>query len=433
MVIKNPNNIDIPEYLNEEFFVAALEEGLREIKIAVHEISFEWATKPGDNYCSRIYRVSVAYERYVVDQEQSMREQIRLIVKTIPINEDMRFLADVGVFLKEKQTYLDILPRLEILVDGQKFGAKCFYAVKAPIQTIVFNDLKVDGFTVASRQDQLDWAHSELILQNLGQLHATSMVLAKRDSEITKRFTLGMLCEETIIKSDKFFNLFGSTLKSLAINAENWPGFEKIAQKLHYLHANFKPICAHMADRRDNDRIIVMNHGDMWTTNFMFAYDDSRQPEKPTRSIFVDFQLNFYGSPGCDLNFLLNTSIRLNLIEDRREDLINAYYKSFSETLEFLHYDKIPTLEDLKFELRARELYGLFALFGFLPIVTMPTEWSEEKVADSMTDEELLQKKFQKLFAQERLQAQLKYSLKRLEYMGVLDEFYVKPSENGCV
>lgn len=143
--------------------------------------------------------------------------------------------------------------------------------------------------------------------------------------------------------------------------------------------------------------------------------------------------MNFYGSPGCDLNFLLNTSIRLNLIEDRREDLINAYYKSFSETLEFLHYDKIPTLEDLKFELRARELYGLFALFGFLPIVTMPTEWSEEKVADSMTDEELLQKKFQKLFAQERLQAQLKYSLKRLEYMGVLDEFYVKPSENGCV
>lgn len=58
------------------------------------------------------------------------------------------------------------------------------YALKSPVQTIVFNDLKVDGFQVASRQDGLDWNHCELILQQLGKFHAASMVMAKKVSSI---------------------------------------------------------------------------------------------------------------------------------------------------------------------------------------------------------------------------------------------------------
>ncbi|XP_018800095.1 PREDICTED: uncharacterized protein LOC108975815 [Bactrocera latifrons] len=423
MVIKNPNDIYIPDYLNENFFVAALEEGLREIQVTVKEVTFEWGSNPGDNYCSRIYRVAIAYERLVDDDEPPVQEQRSLIVKTIPISKDTRFLEDVGVFLKEKITYFDVLPRLQILVDGEKFGATCYYAIKAPTRTIVLSDLKPEGFAVASRQDQLDWAHCELILQQTARLHATSMILAQRDPDITKRLVNGMLSKQTILRSDSFKLMFGGILKELANNAAEWPGFEKIAKKLHHFHDNFKPICAHLADRREGDRIVVMNHGDLWTSNFMYAYDDPKQPAKPTRAIFVDFQLNFYGSPACDLNFFLNTSVRLNVLKDRRDDLINAYYKKFKETLEFLHYENIPTLEDLKYELRARELYGLFALFGFLPIVTMPKELSQDSSIESLVDNEACRIKYKKVFAQERLQAFLKYALKRLDDLGVLDEF----------
>nr|XP_014102552.1 uncharacterized protein LOC106627079 [Bactrocera oleae]XP_036221422.1 uncharacterized protein LOC106627079 [Bactrocera oleae] len=423
MIIKNANNVLVPDYLNEDFFVAALEEGLREIQLTVNEVTFEWGSNPGDNYCSRIYRVSVVYERQVDDDEPPVQEQRSLIVKTIPITEDTRFLEDVGVFLKEKLTYLDVLPRLQILVDGPKFSATCLYAVKAPTRTIVLSDLKPEGFVVASRQEQLDWEHCELILQQIGRLHATSMILAQRDPDITKRIVNGILSKQTILKSDTFKIMFGCTLKHLANNAAEWPGFEKIAQKLHRFHDNFKPILSQLTDRREGDRIVVMNHGDLWTTNFMYAYDDPKQPEKPTRAIFVDFQLNFYGSPGCDLNFFLNTSVRLNLLKERRDDLINVYYKTFKDTLEFLHYENIPTLEDLKYELRSRELYGFFGLFGFLPIITMPKELSEDNSIENLVNEEFARLKYKKVYAQEHLQAQLKYGLKRLEDMGVLDEF----------
>lgn len=48
------------------------------------------------------------------------------------------------------------------------------------MQTIVFNDLKVDGFKLAACGTSLDWDHASMILQQLGKLHATSMVLAKK-------------------------------------------------------------------------------------------------------------------------------------------------------------------------------------------------------------------------------------------------------------
>lgn len=53
-----------------------------------------------------------------------MTEQLSLIVKTIPITEATQFLEDVCVFIKEKQTYTDVLPRLDILSRGDTFGAK---------------------------------------------------------------------------------------------------------------------------------------------------------------------------------------------------------------------------------------------------------------------------------------------------------------------
>uniref|UniRef100_A0A0K8WMQ0 Uncharacterized protein n=1 Tax=Bactrocera latifrons TaxID=174628 RepID=A0A0K8WMQ0_BACLA len=130
MVIKNPNNIVVPDYLNENFFVAALEEGLRAIQVTVSEITFEWATNPGDNYCSRIYRIAVAYERLVEADEPPVQEQRSLIVKSIPIPKDTSFFEDVGVFLKEKITFFDVMPRLQVLVPCPKFSATLVYPIK---------------------------------------------------------------------------------------------------------------------------------------------------------------------------------------------------------------------------------------------------------------------------------------------------------------
>ncbi|XP_073832379.1 uncharacterized protein [Musca autumnalis] len=421
MIIKNEQTIVVPEHLNEEFFVNALEEGLRETKIVIHEVNFAWGSNPGDNYCSSIYRVVINYDSF--GENPVKNEKISLIVKTIPITVETQFLEDVGVFVKEKLTYTDVLPRLAILSKADKFGANCFYATKSPMQTIVFNDLTVDGFKVASRQNGLDWNHSVLILEQLAKFHATSMVLLKKDPAIAKRFQRGMLCEETVLKTNTFFHMFGGYLNQLIKTSANWPGFEAITTKMQKYYDNFKNITYKLGKPKEGDRIVVLNHGDLWTNNFMYGYEDDTQPQVPTKAIFVDFQLSFFGSPACDLNFFLNTSVQLDIIKTKREELIETYYKTFAETLEYLRYDAIPTMDDLKYELRSRELYGLFALFGFLPMVTIPKELSDDTSIEAFANEEYAAKKLALVFAQEKLQESLKYGLQRFEELGVLDEF----------
>ncbi|XP_013117551.2 uncharacterized protein LOC106094858 [Stomoxys calcitrans] len=421
MIIKNDKNIVVPDYLNEAFFVCALEEGLRDIKIVIREVEFAWGSKPGENYCSSIYRCTVTYD--CCGEYPVQGQKLHLIVKAIPVISETVFLEDVGVFIKEKLVYSDVLPRLEVLSKNDKFGAKFFYTTKSPLPIIVFNDLKTEGYQLASRQKGLDWHHSSLVLKQLAKFHATSMVLLKKDPCIAKRFTKGMLCEETILKSDTFFHMFGGYLNQLIKTSATWPGYENINTKLQKYYNNFKEITYKLAKPKEGDRFSVINHGDLWSTNFMFGYDDELEPTRPTRLIFVDFQLTIHGSPAIDINFFLNTSVQLDVLKTRRQELIEVYYKVLVENLEYLRYEPIPSFEDLQYELRSRELYGFFGLFGFLPMVTMPEDLSNDASIEAFTNEEYKARKLADAFSREQLQNYMKFGLKRYADLGVLDEF----------
>ncbi|XP_016964700.1 uncharacterized protein LOC108034332 [Drosophila biarmipes] len=423
VVVKNEQKISVPEYLNEQFFTDTLEEGLRESKVTLKEVNFEWGSNPGDNYCSAIYRVGLTFAKWADGKESAATEQLSVIVKTIPISEATQFLEDVNVFIKEKQTYTDVLPRLDILSRGDTFGAKYYHSVKTPVQTIVFSDLKVEGYKVASREAGLDWNHASLILQQLGKFHATSMVLAKKDPAIVGKYSRGMLSEDTLMKSDTFEQMFGGFLKGLVKSSTAWPGFEKITKNLQRLLDNFRSVCASAAKPKEGDRYVVLNHGDMWTNNFMYAYENASEPAVPTRAIFVDFQLSFYGSPACDLNFFLNTSIKLELLKERREDLIKVYYAAFKDALEYARFEDIPTFEDLQYELRSRETYGLFGLFAFLPMITMPKALAQDNSIENMQDEAFKQRKMDAIFSQKFLNDHQKWALQRADSLGVFGDY----------
>lgn len=95
-------------------------------------------------------------------------------------------------------------------------------------------------------------------------------------------------------------------------------------------------------------------------------------------------------------------------------------------TLEECQFEKIPTLADVKKQVRSRERVGLFALFAFLPIVTMDEETSKESSIDNLSNEENANKVFSKIFKNEKLLEAIKYGLKRFDEMGVIDVDYVE-------
>lgn len=238
-----------------------------------------------------------------------------------------------------------------------------------------------------------------------------------------KQYTRGMLSADILMKSDTFELMFGGFLKGLIKSSASWPGFEKISKNLQRLMDNFRSVCVDAAKPKPGDRYVVLNHGDMWTNNFMYAYDNAAKPETPTRAIFVDFQLSFYGSPACDLNFFLNTSVKLELLQERREELIKVYYAAFKDALEYARFKDIPTYEDLQYELRSRETYGLFGLFAFLPMVTMPKELSQDNSIENMQDEAFKQRKMDAIFSQKFLNDYQKWALKRADSLGVFSDY----------
>jgi len=172
-----------PKYLNEDFFKAALEDGLRDMRVDIKKIIFaDSSGGGGENYCSKIYRARALYR----SSKRQLDEELALIVKSIAITPATQFLEELAVYLREKIFYFDVLGKLEVLIgDGSKFGAKCFYTTREPIQTIVFDDLTQYGYKLASRQNGLNLEHCVVILQKLGKFHASSMLLAEKVTRFT--------------------------------------------------------------------------------------------------------------------------------------------------------------------------------------------------------------------------------------------------------
>ncbi|XP_023305272.2 uncharacterized protein LOC111687090 [Lucilia cuprina] len=411
------NKSEVPAYLNKDFFKAALEDGLREKQIEIRKIIFIESNGGGENYCSKIYRARALYRSF----KHHSDKEISLIIKSIAITPATQFLDDLAVFLREKIFYLDVLGKLELLItDGSKFGAKCLYTTREPMQTIVFDDLTQYGYKLANRQNGLNEEHCIVTLKKLAKFHASSMLLLKRDKGIRDHFRTGMLDENYVRTSKRFIDFMTLLLRTLANLVKTWEGYENISYKLHR-H------CDHLIEnlvqtgKEKPGELLVLNHGDLWVNNFLFKYAESR-PENPIDVLFVDFQNSFFGSPGCDINFFLNSSVQLDVLINRRDFLIESYYETLRESLRSLYYNHIPTMDDIKIEIYSRELYGFFASYAFLPMVAMKKEDSLDNSIEAFANKEFAAEKVKLMFTSNpRTTDTLKYTLKRFDDLKIFE------------
>lgn len=87
-----------------------------------------------------------------------------------------------------------------------------------------------------------------------------------------------------------------------------------------------------------------------------------------------------------------------------------------------MHHDHIPTLDDIKAEIFARELYGFFSAYAFLPMVAMNKEDSQDNSIEAFANKEFAAKKVKIMFTSNpRTTNTLKYALKRFDELKVLD------------
>lgn len=227
------------------------------------------------------------------------------------------------------------------------------------------------------------------------------------------KYSFGMI-KPTNKRNEVVENIFAKGFDFVIQLVRNWPGYEAIVKKM-------LPIADNVINRLDthcNQKIAgfkVLNHGDLWINNLLFKYDKG----VPVDLVFVDYQMSFYSSPGIDINYFLNTSPRLEVRQQSRDELIKSYYSEFYKTLKILDDASWTTplisLDEMKREIGTREFYGFMASVGILPIVLMDKETAKDANMESLSGDETAAKMRNAMYNNPIYVQAMKHIVKRFE------------------
>lgn len=138
------------------------------------------------------------------------------------------------------------------------------------------------------------------------------------------------------------------------------------------------------AVKRRDDRFNVLCHGDLWSNNIMFKYNEDTG--KPETCMLVDFQMCYYSSPMLDLHyFIVNSLSKVNKIT-QVDYILHLYHKNLAKSLKALGYQgHFPTLLELQMDFLDTGAFGLFTAVSVFPVISAPS--SDDSTLDNVASE----------------------------------------------
>lgn len=401
-----------PEWLNEEFFLNILQTTEKDPSIIVTSFNMRPAIAKGEHYASCMYRVKISYAGRMAERP------ISFVVKASFEDEFINgTLNEYDIYKQEMNMYKTYLPvfkkYLSQINEDSNISPNTFY-INFENDVIVFEDLAERGYRMADRTDGLDMIHAKLVIAKMARLHAASLVYnTKQDGVLEKTFTRGMFNR----KSNGLSPYFLANLQSLANEVSNWNGYEQIAYKLENMRCSLIENGRKVFDATEG-YLNCLIHGDLWTNNVMFTYDENNKPED---ALLVDFQMCVWGSPAVDIHYFINTSLNDNLRENHQDELFFFYYTTLVDLLKrFKYAPKIPSLYEFQMQALGKLFYAFSSCCLVLPIMMTETEIKPD-FKTLMGVDEFSDDYRNIIFKDARLQTILKRVLPIFERKGILD------------
>ncbi|KAK3914830.1 4-hydroxytryptamine kinase [Frankliniella fusca] len=348
----------VPPWLTPQLLTAAFRDE-DEACGQVTTIRVRPATGPNENYLSELFRVHAHLGK---------GEVRRLIVKAVPAGEAQLAMVEAcGVFARETRMLKETLPHLERQLAAGLSHRPAEHLQLGPrvIATcsndaLLMEDLAVRGYSNVSRREGLDLPHSLLCVRLLARLHAASVVVHGRGGRWARDLEAYGGGWSGPGMRPVFERVYTTSLQTLATAARAWPRLgEQVAVRLERGVDALPQRALEAASLRDGD-FAVLCHGDAWSNNIMFAYDEDTAQVRS--ALLVDFQLVTWASPAVDLHYFLALGAAPRVRQQHAARLVRAYHAELVASLGALGWlGAVPALAALQRDLRARQHWALFS------------------------------------------------------------------------
>ncbi|XP_055695949.1 uncharacterized protein LOC129797409 [Lutzomyia longipalpis] len=410
----NKDELTPPDFLNEEYFLNILRGVENDKALTITKFEMVPGTKPGDHFASIMFKAIVSYtSRGKVVSGRS------LVVKTMPVEEGLKkeMFTEMPIFDREIDMYTKILPEMKRLMesigDHEELAPRLLFHSTDPF-VLIFEDITKFGYEMHA--GFLDFDNTVKVALKLAKFHALSFYM--NDNKYANKIDFPkykgiMLTEKTIDK----FQVFVDGLGTMAEEIKDWPGYDKIAEKVAKIKGTFLKTLLEAYKPNPEPGFNVLCHADFHIKNMMFI----KNKEDIDKIFLLDFQMCFWGTPALDVTYLLyaigNASVR-----QRRGELVRIYHNAFTDYLNRLGcLRKGPSLLELNIDLvKVGHLEILLGLC-FLPFFCLDFTKVEMDAVIEPTPEMLLELQ-RMIYKNPEVIAILKEVLPVLLYKGVLDD-----------
>ncbi|XP_063597604.1 uncharacterized protein LOC134774190 [Penaeus indicus] len=329
-------------------------------------------TKRGDNYASFVTSVKVHFTLSGSSRETSY------VAKTNPRRSIKALEAMMrSHFRREEVFYATLKPMLDEelrrLGGGRLRVPQCHHSsLEESRELLLLEDLRTRAFRMHDRRKGLDLPHALLVVQEIARLHAASRLLQKALSSdpLAARYPpFSRRWMEEAPEREVFSALFAGHLEGAAILAEKEGGhYARVAPWLREVKGGIVDLLAGELARYSPE-FSVLVHNDCWTNNVLFRYDARG---RPCSAALLDFQMATMSSPAIDILYFLYTSLDERARKAHQQELLSAYYATFSEVLRKGEVQVPFCLEELRHECRRKIVFG--CLMG---LIILPAALSE--------------------------------------------------------
>ncbi|XP_050697041.1 uncharacterized protein LOC126985758 isoform X2 [Eriocheir sinensis] len=328
-------------------------------------------TKKGDNYACVVSSVEVTYE---LDGQSS--EVVYVVKLNACRNDTMTEFLNSIIYEKETKFYSSLAPELNTVLKeiGQREinVPKCLHVSLEKGKEILFlEDLRRRGFKMHDHRRGMDTAHTNLVLRELARLHAAAFLLEHKhpgEDMMGKYPFLKRNWSDMLVESREMLKLIEDGIKFAQEMLAAVGGYERAVAWLD----TFVPKLLDVFHKQmECGEPKVVCHGDCWTNNLLFRYDEAGNPDSV---MLLDLQLVRFGAPTPELNYLIFTSLRGEVRKPNLEALLNRYHNTLTGIMKIAGHEEPLTREELQKDFKKKNLFGI--IFGMMsaPIVVMEVE-----------------------------------------------------------